>query len=80
MRAAAVTVSAVPIPVRLVRVISVETAVLLGIVSVSVFSVSVVAAAPILIGVISAATIVLTTPVFARGKAACHARGQQRRC
>jgi hypothetical protein len=78
--AAVVTMAAMAIPIRPVRVVSVELAVLLGIVPVIVLSISVVAAAPIPIGLISATTIVLTTLVFARGKAARHARGQQRRC
>jgi len=80
MRATAVTMTAVTVPVRLMRVISMETAVLFGIVTVFVFLITVVAAAPIFFGAISVATIVMTTPVFARGKAARHARGQQRRC
>jgi hypothetical protein len=78
--ATVVAIAAMAIPIRPVRVVSVEPAVLLGIVPVIVLSISVVAAAPIPIGLISATTIVLTTLVFARGKAARHARGQQRRC
>jgi hypothetical protein len=73
--AALVAMAAMAIPIRPGRVVSVGREVLLEIVPVIVLSISVVAAAPISIGLISATTIVLTTLVFARGKAARHARG-----
>ena len=77
----AVTVAAVAMPVRRCRLLSrwsLRSS--LGSFAVFVSSISVVAAVPIRVGLISAATIVIATLVFARGKAARHARGQQRRC
>jgi hypothetical protein len=49
--------------------------VLLGIVGLSVFSISIVAAVPIPVALIAGTTIVTTILGFARGKAARHARG-----
>ncbi len=74
-----VTVATVPSPMRPVPVLSLELAVRLGIVGVSVFSIAIGATVPIAISLISGATTVLTILVSARGKAARHARGQQRR-
>jgi len=68
------TVAALVIPMRALPVLSLDPAVLPGIVRVFGFSISVVAVAvPIPIGLIFAATIVVMTLVFARGKAARHA-------
>jgi hypothetical protein len=69
-----VTVAAA-MPMRAVAVLSLDLAVLLGIVRSIGYSMSVIAAVPTPIGLISATTSVITTTVFARGKAARHARG-----
>jgi len=73
--ATVVTMAAMAIPIRPIPGVSVEPAVLFGIVLLSVFSISVVSAVAMAIRLISATTIVLTPLVFACGKAARHARG-----
>src|SRR3712207_6773788 len=70
----------VAIPVRLVPLFSLRSAVLLGIILAFVLAISVAAAVPILFGPVSPATIVVLTLLFARGKAARHALGEQGRC
>jgi hypothetical protein len=70
-----VTVATVTISKRAVSALSLGLAVVLGIVRLSVVSISVVAAVPIPVALISGATIVLTVVGFARGKAVRYARG-----
>jgi hypothetical protein len=76
-----VTVAALAIPMQAVPVLSLDPAVLPRIVRVFRFSISLAAVAvPIPVGVIFATRIVVTTLVFARGKAARHACCEQRCC